>query len=277
MVLGKAMQRLDEEAAPPEDRVVVFNPAGHWAMANALTNLYMPGPGEKALRKGYLGTLANADVYMDQNIKVHTTGGFHTTASNCTSGVIETSTGDGSIVTTGSAFTIVDMKIATTAALVAGDILSIDGVYAVNPMSGESTGTLRQFVVNASASNCSVSTASGCIVSITPEMIHTGAYKTIDTLAQKGAKVNFLGRPRTQYPQNLAFHKNAFALVMVPIEKPADEWGATVTEDGFSIRIVKQYSIDNDEEACRLDILYGVKTIYPELADRIWGFGNTTG
>ena len=278
MVMGKAMQRLDEEAAPPEDRVVVFNPAAHWAMANALTSLYMPNVGEKALRKGFLGTIASADVYMDQNIKVHTTGAFHTTASNCTSGVVETSTGDGSVVTTGSAITLVDMRVVTTRAFMAGDIITVSGVYAVNPMSGESTGALRQFVVNTLASILSVTTATVCTLSITPEMIHTGPYKTIDTLAQKGAAISILGRPATQYPQNLAFHKNAFALAMVPLEKPSDgTWGATVTEDGFSIRIVKKYDIDNDEEICRLDILYGVKTVYPELAVRIWGFGNTTG
>jgi hypothetical protein len=58
---------------------------------------------------------------------------------------------------------------------------------------------------------------------------------------------------------------------MVPLEKPTDEWGATYTENGYSIRVVKQYAIDNDVEVCRLDVLYGVKTIYPELAVRVWG------
>ena len=38
-----------------------------------------------------------------------------------------------------------------------------------------------------------------------------------------------------------------------------------------SIRILKDYDIDNDEEICRMDILYGVKTLYPELATRIYG------
>ena len=37
----------------------------------------------------------------------------------------------------------------------------------------------------------------------------------------------------------------------------------------MSIRVVKQYDIDNDKDVIRLDILYGVKTIYPELAVRL--------
>ena len=69
------------------------------------------------------------------------------------------------------------------------------------------------------------------------------------------------------------FHPNAFALVTVPMEMPANVWGARETDAdaGISIRVVKQYDIDADEEIIRLDILYGVKTLYPELAVRLWG------
>ncbi|OPZ43705.1 MAG: P22 coat protein - gene protein 5 [Bacteroidetes bacterium ADurb.BinA104] len=59
----------------------------------------------------------------------------------------------------------------------------------------------------------------------------------------------------------------------VPIELPSNVWGARETDPdaGLSIRVVKQYDIDADEEIIRLDILYGVKTLYPELAVRLWG------
>ena len=54
---------------------------------------------------------------------------------------------------------------------------------------------------------------------------------------------------------------------------PANVWGARETDPdaGLSIRVVKQYDIDADNEIIRLDILYGVKTLYPELAVRLWG------
>jgi hypothetical protein len=58
---------------------------------------------------------------------------------------------------------------------------------------------------------------------------------------------------------------------MVPLVMPDGQWGDTVTEDGISIRIVKDYDVDVDSEIIRMDILYGVKTIYPELACRITG------
>ncbi len=62
-------------------------------------------------------------------------------------------------------------------------------------------------------------------------------------------------------------------LVTLPIEMPANVWGARETDKdaGMSIRVVKQYDIDADEEIIRMDILYGTKTLYPEFAVRLWG------
>ena len=102
-------------------------------------------------------------------------------------------------------------------------------------------------------------------------MLHTGPYKTVDTIPQLGAAVKVYGNSNRPHPQNLAFHKNAFALCMVPLVKPDGAWGASVSEEGYSVRVVKDYNIETDQEIIRMDILYGVTTIYPELACRIFG------
>lgn len=271
MVLGKANQRLDEEAAPPEERVVVFNPAAHWSMANALTALYQQEPGTKALRKGYLGTIAGCQIFMDQNVKVHTTGQYGTTAGSDGTG-LEVATGAPTATFT-SAIALCDFNVVTTAALKVGDVFTLAGIYAVNPMSGESTGALRNFVVTAEVPVASAGSATehAYTVSIQPSLTDSGPYKTIDTYPAGGVAVDVYGNTAKSYPQNLCFHKNAFALVMVPLPVPGNVWGSSMSEDGFSIRIVKDYGIDADTETCRLDVLYGVKTIYPELAVRIWG------
>ncbi len=272
MVLGKAMQKLDEEAAPPDDRVVVFDPASHWAMANALTALYQQEPGTAALRKGYLGRIANAEIFMDQNVKVHLSGQAGTTAGSDGTG-LEIATGAPTGVTFTSALALCDFNVVTTAALRAGDVFTLAGIYAVNPMSGESTGSLRQFVVRTEVPVASAGsgTEHPYTVDISPDMIQTGPYKTVDTYPAGGVAVDVLANTAKNYPQNLVFHKNAFALVMVPLPAPAGVWGSSMSESGFSIRIVKQYDVDADIEVCRLDVLYGVKTIYPELAVRVWG------
>lgn len=265
MVLGKAGQRMDEEAVPQGDRVVVFNPAAHWSMANTLKGLYTERTAEKALRRGFLGTIANFDIYMDQNVKVHTNGAFHDTGS--TAALLVGTTGGA----TGTNIELIHFRNVSTLALKNGDVFTVAGVFAVNPVSGESTGTLRQFVVTADASCAATATSAIVSAYVSPEMIDTGPYKTVDTLPAAGAAVTIVGTQGEPYPVNLAFHKNAFALVMVPLPKPQGVWGATAMDEGYSIRIVKDYDIDLDDEVCRLDVLYGTKTLYPELAVRIRG------
>ena len=61
--------------------------------------------------------------------------------------------------------------------------------------------------------------------------------------------------------------------IRTPLEMPDGVWGTTVSEEGYSIRVVKDYNVDDDDEVIRLDILYGVKAIYPELGVRILGAG----
>jgi hypothetical protein len=141
-------------------------------------------------------------------------------------------------------------------------------------VSGASTGVLRRFVVTANATSDTTMT-----ISVSPTIkyattIATGmAYNTVDSLPAENAAITFIGTAATAYAQNLVYHPSAFALVTVPIEMPSNVWGARETDPdaGISIRVVKQYDIDADEEIIRLDILYGVKTLYPELAVRLWG------
>jgi hypothetical protein len=266
MVLGKAGQRLDEEATPQEDRCIVFNPAAHWSMANAMKGLYVTDVAGAAVKKGYLAKIANMDIYMDQNVKVHTTGVFHDTGS--AAAILVGTTTPANLATS---LELIHFRVVSTVALKQGDVFTIAGVYAVNPVSGQSTGALRQFVVTADASAAATATSAIVTAHIDPQIINTGPYKTVDTTPAAGAAVTIVGTQNEPYPVNLAFHKNAFALVMVPLVTPKNVWGSTAVDSGYSIRVLKAYSIDLDDEVCRLDVLYGTKTLYPELACRIRG------
>lgn len=275
MVLGNAATKLDEEAAPQEDRAVVLNPGGHWSLANALRTLYVTDVAKPIVTKGYLARIANFAVYMDQNISAHTTGQWATESASTDGTGAEVATGaPGSSAVLTNAVALCDFD-SPNDILTVGDIFTIAGVYAVNPISGASTGKLRQFVVTATAvtSSTGTTTESPVTVSIQPGLADSGPYRTVSTMPGGGAAVDIMGHVAQNYPQNLAFHKNAFALVMVPLEMPHGAWGARATEEstGISIRVLKAYDINTDEEVCRLDILYGVKTLYPELACRIFG------
>ena len=95
---------------------------------------------------------------------------------------------------------------------------------------------------------------------------------TVNALPIANAAVVFVGTASTVYPMNLGFHKNAFALVTCPLQVPDGvAFTASETYEGVSIRVVKDYDITNDVEIIRMDVLYGVKTIYPELGCRLIG------
>jgi hypothetical protein len=67
-------------------------------------------------------------------------------------------------------------------------------------------------------------------------------------------------------------HRNAFTLACADLELPEGVHFAGRASDkelGLSIRVVRQYTINNDSIPTRLDVLYGWAPLYPELACRI--------
>jgi hypothetical protein len=259
--LGDGQVKMDDEAAPSERRVGILNPAANWALADGLKGTFAAQVAKDIITKGFLGLIANLGLYMDQNVVRHTTGHFTAGATPLMNGA--TLTGATVLVTNG-------WSGANT--VKAGDVFTIAGVFSVNPMSGASTGVLKEFVVTADTADAGADMAT---LPYAPTIVYgaTNPYSNVSALPLTGAALVFKGTQDIAYPQNLLFCPNAFALATVPIEMPANVWGARESDPdaGLSIRVVKQYDIDADEEIIRLDILYGIKTLYPELAVRLWG------
>jgi len=138
LALGNAQTRLDDEAVPSDTRVGMLNPAANWALADGLKGTFAQNVAKDIITKGFLGQIANLSLYTDQNVTRHLTGHF-TTGS--------TPLKDGASVD--GATTIVTKGWGGSGTVKKGDVFTIAGVYAVNPMSGTSTGVLRQFVVTA--------------------------------------------------------------------------------------------------------------------------------
>lgn len=267
--LGDAQQILDDEAVPSEGRVAIVNPAAHWSLADGLKGTFAQNVAKDIITKGYLGTIANLSIYMDQNVVRHTTGAFQASATPLISG---------NVATAATTFPL-DGFNGTSNTVLAGDVFTVGSVYSVNPMSGASTGNLKMWLATDATTTSSGNAMA--TLAISPTLVYAATNPYTNCIRIAGSTnimvdndiVTFWGSESTAYPQNLVFHPNAFALVTVPIEIPSNVWGAreTDTDAGLSIRVVKQYDIDADEEIIRLDILYGVKTLYPELAVRLWG------
>lgn len=266
---AKAPERLDLQAVPRDARRAVMSPADHWGLLGNQTGLYMSKVAEGAYREGSLGRLGGVDTFMDQNVVSHTTGAV-AVGTPLTDGAGQETTY--ALSKTTNTQTIVTDGWTASKVLAVGDVITIDTVFAVNPVSKATLSYLQPFVITA-AVTANATTTADTTLTISPAIITSGPYQNVSvTTVPDGATISFTGTVATSYPQNLVFHKNAFALVTVPLEMPDGvSFKARESHKGLSIRVVKDYDIDNDEDVIRLDILYGVKSIYPDLATRLSG------
>lgn len=258
-ILGDAATKLDNEGTPTADRSTVLNPAANWTMADALKGLFNESMAQSFVRKGKLGTLAGTDVYMGQNVARATLGPRG--GSPLVNGASQTGT---SLITDGWT-----ASAATRVAV--GDVFTIANVFAVNPVNQASTGQLRQFVV-VSGSAVASDGSGNLTLTVSPAITTSGAYQTVSAGPADNAALTFLGTASTSYAANIMFHRNALGLVTLPLEMPDGvAFKSRATYDGVSVRVVKDYDIDNDEDIIRMDILFGVKEFYPEHGVRIGG------
>lgn len=259
-------QRLDEMAVPPDSRSGILSPSDYWGMIGSVSGLYINETAKTALQRAKLPMLGNVDPYMTQNVPGHTTG--TKAGTPLVNGAAQNVTYD-TVKNTYTQSLITDGWTASTAALKQGDVFTIAGVYAVNPVSKAVLPYLQQFVAKADGT----ADASGNLtVTISPPIITTGAFQTVSAAPADNVAITVVGSASTVYPQNMVFHKNAFALCIVPMEKPDGAVDVVrETYKGFSIRMIPVYTGSNDTSAWRLDVLLGVKAIYPDLATRLSG------
>ena len=256
--LGAVGQRMDELAMPQDGRCLILNPAAYWAMANGLSGLFVRSVAEPAL-KGFLANIASFDIYEEQNIQSITTGSFAGT------GVVSASNQTGSnLTTTGWTPSINLFKQGYVITIGAG----ATGCYAVNPKNRQTTGAVANFVVTASVSSDGNGNAT---IPIYPAITPSGAYQTVAASPIAGALINCLsGTSGTTHANNIAFTKDTFGLVTVPLDLPEGvDFKARVEYKGISLRVIRAYDVQNDVMPCRIDVLYGTTAYYPETGVRL--------
>ena len=261
LVLLQAQQKLNEYAASMSPRYATVNPAANAGLVEGMKGLFNPTDTiSKQFRNGMMGTgvLGFEEVNMSQSIVNHTTGTTPTAPIVVSTMTVQGSTSLPISFTSGSPTFRV------------GDVFTIANVFAVNPQTRQSTGSLQQFVVTADLDISSTTTGT---LTVSPA-IYTSAHAlaTVNAFPVASAALTFLGGSATGYAQNLVYHKDAITFATADLLLPQGvDMAARAVHNGISLRVVRQYDINNDRMPCRIDVLYGYAAIRPQMGCRLWG------
>ena len=152
-----------------------------------------------------------------------------------------------------------------------GDIFYFASVYAVHPETKATQTKLKEFVVTADAG------ASATSISFSPALHSSGAKQNVSAMPANNAALHKNESDQStdignaaDFGVSLAYHKDAFVFATADLVMPNGvDFSAREVMDGISMRIVRDYSISADTFPTRIDVLYGYKTVRPELACRI--------
>lgn len=246
---------LDLNSAPMGNRKIVNSPRTEARVVASLAGLFNPaGTISRQYTTGRIYEALNFTWMKDQTTIVHTNGAL-AQASATVNGANQT----------GLSLTVN----ALAAGLNIGDIITIAGVNAVNRITKETTGELRQFVVTANVA------AGATTIPIYPAIVppvggQKVQYQTVTASPANGAAVNPVSglAASTVYRKNFAYCPEAVTIAMADLEMPTKSVEESAREqfDGVSIRMLTGYFIGTDQLITRLDVLYGFLWIRPEWA-----------
>lgn len=242
---------LNQYLAPNDDRCAILNSGHVVSFLDAIKGFFNPQESvSRPYLTGKIGKVNGFDTYEN------------TILNPFQSGTSAAATGYTATLTAGSS-TVVLAAGANT--FKKGDIVTFSTVDAVDPETKADRGFLQKFVVTADYAGG----AGNLPVSPTP--ITTGAAQNVTNVGAGLTVAKIGGGASALYTQSLLFQKEAFAFVsadLIDVSK-FGAWGARQVMDGISMRIARQYNISNDTIPCRIDVLYGYKTLRPQLACRV--------
>jgi len=261
LVLLQAQQKLNENAAVMSPRYATVNPAANAGLVEGMKGLFNPTDTiSRQFKNGMMGVgvLGYEEINMSQSIKQFTTGTRGSTGATTSAAV-----------TTEGATTIAITGGGNGGIVKAGDVFTVADCFAVNPQTRESTGSLFQFVAQTTVTLGSSGEGN---ITVAPMYSAGQALATVNALPGNSKAIVFVGAANTQYPQNLVYHKDAITFATADLLMPQGvDMASRQVHNGISMRIVRQYDINNDRMPCRIDVLYGFGVIRPQMAVRLWG------
>jgi hypothetical protein len=246
-------QRMDEAAAPRDGRRnLVMSPSLNGPMVVGMAGMFnSQSVLDKQMKRGLMVDSLGLAYSMSQNVQIHTNGN-----QPVASGTVNGAGQSGSVININTA--------SITGNITRGSKVTFAGVFAVNPQTRQSTGTLAQFtVVNDVA-------AAATSFTVSPALVTSGAFQNVTGSPANTAVITVFGTASGSYSFSPAFHKDAFTLAMVPMWAPTGGKGVVdVTQmeyKGFRLKVTEFYDGMGDTSIMRIDVLYGWAATYPELS-----------
>ena len=213
----------------------------------------------KQYREGNLGRVNGMNCSTDRNAVTHTSGtwaGSPTMNGTTLDGATQFVTNNWS---------------AGASTLNAGDVYTVDGVYAVDPISGLSTGVLKQWCVAAT-----VSDSGGAMTIVNTESCRLtasgGLQANVSALPLTSARVRPFFNSAATAAQSLVFHPDGLIFATAPLADMGENCHRLKAPDlGLSIRCYEYTDGPNDNKLWRLDVLRGVALGRPGFAARVAG------
>lgn len=255
ITLNRVLQgrKMLQDALAPADnqRTALLNTQDNVDLIDALKGLFQDSTAiSKQYKEGIMGRTAGFDFYENTLLASQATG----TAASATTYTVNgaNQTGSGVVVAAG----------ATT--FKKGDVVTFAGCNRVHPETKADTGVLQQFVITADHAG-----GAGTL-QISPAIATSGGAQNVTASPTNGGAVTKVGGASAVYRPSLVFHKEAFAFATADLIMPGGvDFAAREVMDGISMRVVRAYDINNDKFPCRLDVLYGYRTLRAQLAARI--------
>lgn len=256
---------LDKNSVPRDgNRHCVLNPDDSASIVEGLKGLFNPQIKiSEQYTEGLLGEniLGLRTIGTDQNVATHTAG-TRTATGTYTVSSFNPATPNQIVLSCGAGENGKTIK--------KGDTFAIDACYMVNAESKNPTSTKVMVTVSADVTVSSTTPT----VTFEPALIssNTDPYQNVTNDPTGGAAVTFTAAAGKVYSSNLIYHKDAFTLATADLVMPNNvDFSARENYDGISLRIVRQYDINNDNLPCRTDVLYGWLCQRPEMAVRAAG------
>jgi len=258
-----ASKVLTDNLSPYDQRCLNLNTQDNMDLVEVMKGLFNS---QTELSNNYREGRVASNTFGFQEIMENTMLPSHTSGSD--DGTGDYLVNDSGTIAEGSTSITVDTGAGT---FKKGDIVYFASVNSVHPETKVDTGNLAKFTITSDVS------ANATSLPISPALRSSGALQNITAMPANNAAIHKnesddstdIGASGT-YGTSLAYHKDAFAFATADLVLPTGvDFAAREVMDGISMRIVRDYSISADTFITRLDVLYGFKTIRPELACRI--------